>query len=121
MATDSNSSSSVETRKLESSRIISKHPDRIPIICERSTKCNSQIPPIDKKKYLVPKDMTVGQFVYVVRKRILMKPEDALFVFASSTNILPQSSSLISEIYSKYSNEDGFLYMEYSGENTLGV
>jgi GABA(A) receptor-associated protein len=47
-------------------RVRSKYPDRIPVICEKAAKSN--VPDIDKKKYLVPSDLTVGQFVLVVRK-----------------------------------------------------
>ena len=38
-------------------------------------------------RYLVPADLTVGQFVYVVRKRINLSPEKAIFIFVK--NILP--------------------------------
>jgi len=30
-------------------------------------------------------DLTVGQFVYVVRKRIKLSPEKAIFVFVKNT------------------------------------
>jgi GABA(A) receptor-associated protein len=43
------------------------------VIVERAPK--SDIAEIDKKKYLVPMDLTVGQFVYVIRKRIKLSPE----------------------------------------------
>ena len=52
------------------------------MICERAA--NSDIPYIDKKKYLVPSDLTVAQFVYVVRKRVKLAPEKAIFIFVNS-------------------------------------
>ena len=107
-------------RKEESAKIIQKHPNRIPIICERSPTCTSKhIINIDKKKYLVPTDMTIGQFIYVIRKRINIAKEEALFIFVNN-RILPQSSDIVSNVYSKYKNDDGFLYMQYSSENTFG-
>lgn len=45
---------------------------------------------IDKKKYLVPADLTVGQFVYVIRKRIKLSPEKAIFIFVNE--ILPPTA-----------------------------
>lgn len=36
-------------------------------------------------RYLVPADLTVGQFVYVVRKRIKLSAEKAIFVFVNNT------------------------------------
>lgn len=38
-------------------------------------------------RYLVPADLTVGQFVYVIRKRIKLSPEKAIFIFVK--NVLP--------------------------------
>ncbi|KAE9034773.1 hypothetical protein PR001_g9578 [Phytophthora rubi] len=59
--------------------------DRIPVICEKADP--SDILDIDKKKFLVPVDLTVGQFVYVIRKRIKLSPEKAIFIFIN--NVLP--------------------------------
>ena len=67
------------------------------MICEKVEK--SDIPTIDKKKYLVPADLTVGQFVYVIRKRIKLSPEKAIFIFVNE--ILPPTAGKI---------EDSILY-----------
>ena len=61
----------LESRVSESTRIRSKYPDRVPCIVEKAEK--SDIPNIDKKKFLVPCDLTIGQFVYVIRKRIRLR------------------------------------------------
>lgn len=76
-------SNPIEKRKSEAERIRSKYPDRVPVICEKADR--SDIPDIDKKKYLVPSDLTVGQFHYVIRKRIKLAPEKALFLFCSNS------------------------------------
>ena len=106
----------LERRQGEASRIREKYPDRIPVIVEKADR--SDIPEIDKKKYLVPADLTVGQFVYVVRKRMMLGAEKAIFVFVNNT--LPPTASLMSAIYEEHKDQDGFLYMTYSGENTFG-
>uniref|UniRef100_A0A6A7GDF7 Autophagy-related protein 8 n=1 Tax=Hirondellea gigas TaxID=1518452 RepID=A0A6A7GDF7_9CRUS len=106
-----------ENRGQESGRIRSKYPDRIPVICEKAE--NSDIDRIDKKKYLVPSDLTVGQFVYVIRKRMKLNPEKAIFIFVNK-NVLPSTGSLMSKLYEEHKDEDGFLYVTYSGENTFG-
>ncbi len=61
-----------EKRFEESKRIKEKYPDRIPIICERYTVGD---PDIDRKKYLVPDDLSISNFLYVIRKRIKLEPE----------------------------------------------
>lgn len=107
---------SFEKRILESSRIMKKYPNRIPIIVEKQT--GSNIINIDKKKYLVPDELTISQFLYVIRKRIKLNDEQAIFIFID--NKIPPSQSLIKEVYKQHKNKDGFLYIEYSGENTFG-
>jgi GABA(A) receptor-associated protein len=60
----------------------------------------------------------VGQFVYVIRKRIKLSPEKAIFIFVN--NVLPPTAALMSSIYDEHKDDDGFLYIAYSGENTFG-
>merc|ERR1712146_433801 len=108
---------SLENRKAESGRIRDKYPDRIPVIVERAAK--SDVPDIDKQKYLVPSDLTVGQFVYVIRKRIKLDAEKAIYIFVN--NVLPPTAAFMSSLYEEQKDEDGFLYITYSGENYFGI
>jgi len=108
---------SFDKRKAESARIRLKYPDRIPVIAEKAP--NSSIADIDKKKYLVPADLTMGQFVYVIRKRIKLQPDAAIFIFVN--NQLPPAAELMSKIYKDQADPDGFLYVTYSGESTFGT
>lgn len=50
---------------------------------------NSQIVDIDKRKFLVPSDISVAQFMWIIRKRIQLPSEKAIFLFVGK--ILPQS------------------------------
>ena len=110
---------SFQQRFEESSRIMNKYPDKIPIICEKMNNSkNKDIPIIDKTKYLVPKDLTLSQFLYVIRNRMKLPAEKAIFLFVG--NRIPSSSELILNIYSLYKDPDGFLYITYSGENVFG-
>ena len=110
----------------------------------------------------MPSDLTVGQFVYVIRKRIKLAPEQAIFLFVSAGTLPPTVAPLQtvrrcthaaaprraprtahaapsiaprtppprapshtarrarSQVYDQHKDEDGFLYMTYSGENTFG-
>ena len=86
------------------------------VIVEKADK--SDIPNIDKKKYLVPSDLTLSQLIFVIRRRIRVTPEKALFVFIKNT--LPPNAALMSDLYAEHKDEDGFLYLLYSGENTFG-
>ena len=76
-----------EHRSAESAKIRAKYPERIPVIVQRAAK--SQIPDIDKRKFLVPADLTVAQFMWIIRKRVQLPPEKAIFLFVG--RLLPQS------------------------------
>ena len=105
-------------RREEANRIINKYPERIPIICEKYDKNNVSVPILDKTKYLVPVDLTVGQFMFVLRKRMKLPSEQAIFLFVNG--IIPSSNTLVHELYQQHKDVDGFLYVGYSGENTFG-
>jgi GABA(A) receptor-associated protein len=101
---------------LESSRVISKYNDRLPIICEKSKR--AKMTEIDKTKYLVPKYLTMGQFLYVIRKRLKLPSEKALFIFIDK--YIPSTVQTSDDIYNRHKDPDGFLYLYYSCENTFG-
>lgn len=109
-----------QERLEETRRVMGKYPDRIPIICEKiNDSKNKDLPIIEKIKYLVPKDLTMSQFLYVIRNRMKLSPEKAIFLFIDNSTI-PSSSATILNIYSQYKDSDGFLYITYSGENVFG-
>ena len=47
-----------------------------------------------------------------------MTAEQTIYLFVGNTS--PKTGGLLSEIYEANKAEDGFLYMTYSAENTLG-
>ena len=106
----------LEERIQESERIKEKYADRIPVIVERTS--SSNLPELDKHKFLVPNTLTVGQFLYVIRKRIKLEHSHALFIFIANT--VPQISKNMNELYDTHRDEDGFLYTTVASENTFG-
>ena len=100
----------IERRKQISQKILEKYVQKAP---------GRNIPDIDRKKYLVPRDLTVGQFIMTVRKRITLTPEKAIFMFVE--NMLPTTSELMGSVYDNHHDlSDNLLYFTYSGENTFG-
>lgn len=73
------------------------------VIVEKAPK--ARIGDLDKKKYLVPSDLTVGQFYFLIRKRIHLRPEDALFFFVN--NVIPPTSATMGSLYQvQHLNDD---------------
>ena len=59
------------------------------------------ITPSATSRLLLPfQDLTVGQFVYVIRKRIKLAPEKAIFIFVDE--VLPPTAALMSAIYEEH-------------------
>lgn len=110
---------SLDKRKAESENLMSKYPNRIGIIVEQEKYNNSIIPHIDKRKYAVYNDMKFSSFMNVIRNRLKLSPEIALIFFVNGSNILT-GNQIMSEIYNQYKDEDGFIYIKYTGENTFG-
>lgn len=105
-----------EKKSIESKRIRDKYPERVPIIVGKAKGCN--LNDIDKKKYLVSCDLTVGQFISIIRQRIKLSPDKAIFIFIN--NILPSTSANMLTIYNEMKHGDGFLYIYYNGESVFG-
>merc|ERR1712113_1333879 len=90
-----------DQRQAEAGRILKKYPDRIPVICEKAP--NSTLPDIDKKKFLVPGTMLVGEFKYIVHKHLKQKPECDVTadqtIYLYINRISPNTAAQLSEVY----------------------
>jgi GABA(A) receptor-associated protein len=104
-------------RVKKSQVILEKYPDRVPLIVQ-PTKNDRDAYPIDKSKYITPRDLTLMQLQQIIRKRIHFPPEKALFMFID--NKIYPITSLIGNIYDENKDNDGFLYITYCQENTFG-
>ena len=107
---------SFEKRSQESKTIKEKYIDRIPVIVQKHHDCD--LPDVDKCKYLVPKDMTMSQFMFFIRKRIRLDSSQTLFF--TINHDLVSSSTLLSSVYHDRKDDDGFLYVTYTNENVFG-
>ncbi|KAJ4969357.1 hypothetical protein NE237_016058 [Protea cynaroides] len=105
-----------EERSKESRDILAKYPDRVPVIVEKYSR--TELPEMEKIKYLIPRDMSVGQFIHILSSRLHLTAGKALFVFVKNT--LPPTGSLMDSVYQSFKDEDGFLYICYSSEKTFG-
>tara|TARA_B110001450_G_scaffold57501_1_gene54131 strand:- start:693 stop:1061 length:369 start_codon:yes stop_codon:yes gene_type:complete len=110
-------SSDIKNRIDETTRIRAKYPERVPIIVKKAA--GSILKDIDKSKYLAPVDMTLSQFIIIIRKRVKIESDKAIFVFID--NVLPPLSASMIYLYENMKSHDGFLYIYYNGESTFGI
>ena len=107
----------IDKRISDSFRFKQKYPDRIPVIVDSYTE---KSPTIDNHKFLVPNDITLAQFMYIIRKRVKLNPDEALYFFIGSKKIMDTGSKLMSEIFKYHADDDKFLYIYYDIESTFG-
>lgn len=102
-------------RRAEYGRIESHLQSKIPVVVE----CGSaNTPQIDKEKFLLPPELTVSQFAYVVRRRMKLAKSESIFLLTN--NRLSTATSTIRDLYRQHRSDDGFLYITYTTENTFG-
>jgi len=110
---------SLVERKTMGDLIRRQYPDRIPIIIDRSR----DIPKLDKYKYLVPDNITIPEFLHVLRKRLHLSAEKALFVVIKHENgymSYPTGTESLRDIYFTSKGEDHFLRVLIQSESTFG-
>ena len=108
----------LDSRKSQYRKILENHPDKIPVILERDKHCT--INKTIKTKYILSKEVTMAEFINIVREKLGLRPERALFFLINGKHSITLTEEL-GEIYEKYKDKgDGFLYMSYSEEMVYG-
>jgi len=105
-------------RKQEASDIREKYPEKIPLIVEKYQK-ETSLPKLEKSKFLVPKEITVSQFVTIIRNRMQLHPNQAFYLLINNRAI-PSMSSTLAELYRDDKDRDGYLYMTYASHEMFG-
>ncbi|XP_072839951.2 microtubule-associated protein 1 light chain 3 gamma [Pogona vitticeps] len=107
------------SRKNEVAAIRIKFPGKVPVILERYSK-EKMLPALNKIKFLVPQELTVGQFVTIIRNRMSIGSTQAFHVLVNGNRSLVNMSSTMAEVYATHHDEDGFLYMTYASQEMFG-
>jgi len=137
----------LEQRRFESERIRRRYPDRIPVIVQpllssspstsstilstslfrsftsssSSSSCNeTTLARLENEKFLVPSELSFGQFAYNIRRRLRLRAEHALFFYIGSYGKQPILSSAMEILYNENKDTDGFLYVCYADEKVFG-
>jgi GABA(A) receptor-associated protein len=139
---------SLEQRRFESERIRRRYPDRIPVIVQplssspssssssilstslfrsfsssssSSSSCNEiTLGRLENEKFLVPSELSFGQFAYNIRRRLRLRAEHALFFYIGLYGKQPILSSTMEMLYNENKDTDGFLYVCYADEKVFG-
>ena len=98
----------------ESERVKKDNPGKIPIICERDLR--SKLGQLEKTKYLIDNLSSLEVLTNNIKKKLNIGEEEALFFYANGKIPLVGNKNTIEEIYEKYRDDDGFLYLSCTNE-----
>ena len=56
--------------------------------------------------------------MHVIRQSINLAPSESLFLFIDG--IIPPISAMVLDMYCEHMDEDGFLYVTYSSQDSFG-
>ena len=95
-------------------RLTAKYPGYIPVIVKSP---NIQFL---RTRYIVSPSTLMSQFLIELRQNApLLRPEEAIFLFINDEIMTPLNES-IRNIYYRYRQINGFLYITATKENTFG-
>ena len=109
-------SKSFEERLIESTNILKKHSNRVPVIISVADK--SIITQPVKNKFLIPTSVTGGQLLMIIRSKMTLKIDESIYLFINKTLINP--THIMQVIYNEHKDKDGFLYITIATETTFG-
>ena len=114
MTSNFKSQYTLEERQKQSSNILNKYKDSVPVYIDFTNLSK----PIEKSKFVIPNGFTMGQLLTAIRMKMNLNPACALFIFIN--NRLIPVTTVVSTVYETNKDEDGFLYVCCSEENTFG-
>lgn len=106
------------------------HPRHVAVICTPSRTVLQRLigngePPVPVKRCLIDQEMTVAQYMMLMRKQIKLTSEQSMYLFVGhptgQNHTLPSATATFGRLYAEHKTEDdGVLYITYALENTFG-
>lgn len=103
-----------EERKIKSQHYLQKYEDSVPVFISSITK-GIEVP---QSKLLLKKVYTVSQFIRNIKKSDVNTKESALYLYSKERILKPTDT--FDNVYSKFKDNDGFLYIKVSEIPALG-
>jgi GABA(A) receptor-associated protein len=117
----SNQNNKNNKNKIET--LLKKYPDRVPIIIT-SRSINLKDNNTNNTNFIVPSNITIAEFIIILRKRIKIYKEESIFMFVidniTKKDIMVQSSITIDTLYSQYKDENLILNLYVEKESVFG-
>lgn len=95
---------------MEPINIREKYSEKIPVICTDKNEI---------KKFLVPENITLSQFIYFYRQKLKLKPDSVIYVQISGRKLV-NFNDIMGDLFDLYHSDDFCLYLHISNEAYMG-
>lgn len=110
-------SQDLDVRKNVAAKLSNIYNERVPIIVDQ--KKGTTLGKIPQQKLLIPEHYFVGHILKHVRQSLDLDEDKTIFLYANAKTLL-KVDAVLSDTWSKYKNDDGFLYISYTEVPTFG-
>lgn len=84
-----------------------------------SMRTGPETAPLNRGRYIVPCDLHVAGILQKLRKRMRLRPEEALFLLTTDGRLLsPQD--VLRDVHAKHADDHGVLHLMCSKESVFG-
>lgn len=97
--------------------VLRKYPTKVPVMVQKDIRC-TLIADLPKRKFIVPKDLQISDFLYYIRRQLQVPEFESIFIFVNDS--LPSLNHTIGMLYEEEKDNDGFLYLYFTTESTFG-
>ena len=97
--------------------VLRKYPTKVPVMVQKDIRC-TLIADLPKRKFIVPKDLRISDFLYYIRRQLQVPEFESIFIFINDS--LPSLNHTIGLLYEEEKDNDGFLYIYFTTESTFG-
>lgn len=107
-------------RQKQSDSLRMKFPNRVPCIVSPlpDSEFNKKFTKEPFKKFMVHEDFALAQFYCIIRKRLDIRADQAIFFYCKNT--IPSAQTKLKDLYENFRDDDDFLYIQFSEENAYG-
>ncbi|CAG9322427.1 unnamed protein product [Blepharisma stoltei] len=107
-----------EQRLQQAARFKAKYQNAVPVVIQSDAR--SSLPKtIHNSLFVVQKSLSAGELLGLIRKKTSLPKSQAIAMFVGH-RIMVTNDITLCELYERYSNEDGFLYILCKDEEVYG-
>lgn len=95
-----------------------RFPNKVPLYVTRYVR-DREVPVLGRTKFLVPQELTMSQFLYIIRTKMKLRDSQALYLLVND-KVLASHSMTMAQAYQQFRSHDGYLHITYAAQQVFG-